>query len=652
MTTFSLNQELNGVEIFFDSKPAQDILNNLKEIGFRWSNFKKCWYAKQNERTIAKAQELTGFKAVTESKEEKTDKTILHKSKNNILPLWNRLQFAEGENKSTRNYKFVGSNYTGLSVKDTASEIRKILKATFPEVKFSVTSDYRKIYVEIKSSPYSWDKLAYSPELECRQYREYEEEHNKEILAIKEYCQKLLDSYNWDDSDSMSDYFNCHYYDSISIDYDYKQTEQTEQIKADILIFRNKLEQEAKAIEEQKEIEYQNRLKKQEEEHKQHLLRVEEEKKETEFIYNSVTVVELEETKQYFVIGSQFAKLNKNCTLEEYIEEVNKNEYELQNVKITKEVNFSNEQALKYFSNMLLHDFDFLEHTGGSFTDDVRINSMTDYYNMDKEEREAVVFNLYGVAVYLNNELQFVIDAQGYSYARYVGLVNNVKIQNYLVTEQVITAEEVEELKEKADTLADISLSIITELDIIKTWNNENWTEYKDLMKEQLKAYNFKLSKSIIQQLCEELEELKVAMYKLLVEVDGIQEQFKNADLKQGQKLTMFYISDFGNVVTNRITLEKVEYTSYAQYDNNVKLTYMPQGKRSLYYSNYHDKMLVYDGWLELPVTVLHDVSISNGFTCTKTKYSSCDSKQYDEIINYFIEQNKKPIVNTYKPIF
>lgn len=652
MTKFALNQELNGVEIFFDKKPAQDILEGLKAIGFRWSNFKKCWYAKQNEKTLAKAQELTNNKITVETTETVTEKKIANKSKNNMLSLWNRVQFVEGENKSDRNYKFVGSNYTGLSVKETATEIRKHLKAQFPEVKFSVTSDYNHIRIEIKSSPYNWGKLAYSPELECKQYRDYEEEHNKELIAIKEYCSKLLDSYNWDDSDSQSDYFNCHYYDSVSIDYKYNQTEQTEQVKADIIAFKNKLIEEAQAEEERKEIEYQKRLIEQEEGHKQYLLQIEEEKKQTEIINNSVTVSDLDESNQYFIIGSQFAKLNKNCTIAEYKEEIAKGEFNLEDIKITKEIHFNDVTALEYFSNMLLHDFDFLEHTGGSFTDDVRIQTMTDYYNMDKEEKETVKWNLYGVAVYINNELQYVIDAQGYSYARYVGLVNNVKIQKDLVTEQVLTAEQVVEYKDKADSVEDISFNIIADLGMVKTWNNENWTEYKELMKEQLKDHNIKLSKPIIQQLTEDSEMLKVAMYKLLTEVDGIQEQFKNADLKQGQKLTMFYISDWGSIVTNRIILDKIEYKKYAQYDNAVKITYKPQGKRNLYYSYHYSTMLVYDGWLELPVTVLHDVKQTEDFVMTSTKYASCDKKQYDEIINHFITEGRIPIINTYKPIF
>jgi hypothetical protein len=207
-------------------------------------------------------------------------------------------------------------------------------------------------------------------------------------------------------------------------------------------------------------------------------------------------------------------------------------------------------------------------------------------------------------------------------------------------------------LKEKADTLTDISTDIITELDIVKTWNNENWTEYKDLMKEQLKHYKIKLAKPIVQQIPEDMEELKVAMYKLLIEVDGLQEQFKNADIQQGEKITMFYISEWGSIVTSRVTLDHVDFESYAQYTDAVKLTFKPENKRNLYYKYHYSDMLVYSGWLELPVTVLHNVEYRNGVTTTMTKYGSCDKKQYDEIINYFIEQDKKPIINTYKPIF
>src|SRR5574344_1687349 len=54
-----LNEELNGVELYFPGKPTQGIINTLKENRFRWSNNKKCWYAKQNSNTLAFAQTMT-----------------------------------------------------------------------------------------------------------------------------------------------------------------------------------------------------------------------------------------------------------------------------------------------------------------------------------------------------------------------------------------------------------------------------------------------------------------------------------------------------------------------------------------------------------------------------------------------------------------
>lgn len=115
----------------------------------------------------------------------------------------------------------------------------------------------------------------------------------------------------------------------------------------------------------------------------------------------------------------------------------------------------------------------------------------------------------------------------------------------------------------------------------------------------------------------------------------------------------MFYISDWGSIVTSRVTLDNVEYTKYAQYDNAVKITFTPQGKRSKYYNHQHSTLLVYDGWLELPETVLHEVVSDNGIvTMTKTKYMSCDKKQYDEMLEHFAADGIKPVINTYKPMF
>jgi len=44
-----LNNELNGVEIYFNVYPLASTRASLKEHGFRWNHKKACWYAKQTE---------------------------------------------------------------------------------------------------------------------------------------------------------------------------------------------------------------------------------------------------------------------------------------------------------------------------------------------------------------------------------------------------------------------------------------------------------------------------------------------------------------------------------------------------------------------------------------------------------------------------
>ena len=54
-----LNDDKNGVEIYFNNKPSEEIRTQLKSNGFRWSKYNKCWYAKQSEDTLYFANSLT-----------------------------------------------------------------------------------------------------------------------------------------------------------------------------------------------------------------------------------------------------------------------------------------------------------------------------------------------------------------------------------------------------------------------------------------------------------------------------------------------------------------------------------------------------------------------------------------------------------------
>lgn len=60
--TMKLNDEKNGVELYFNDIPSEEIRTQLKSNSFKWSRFNKCWYANQNERTLAVADRLSNRK--------------------------------------------------------------------------------------------------------------------------------------------------------------------------------------------------------------------------------------------------------------------------------------------------------------------------------------------------------------------------------------------------------------------------------------------------------------------------------------------------------------------------------------------------------------------------------------------------------------
>lgn len=71
-----LNDKLNGIELIFDKRPSDDILQKLGRngLGFRWHNKNKYWFAKQTPERLAFARQLTG-----QVEEEKRPGTAVQK---------------------------------------------------------------------------------------------------------------------------------------------------------------------------------------------------------------------------------------------------------------------------------------------------------------------------------------------------------------------------------------------------------------------------------------------------------------------------------------------------------------------------------------------------------------------------------------------
>lgn len=602
-----LNEKLNGVELYFEGKPAGTVLEDLKANGFRWNGKKVCWYAKQSEETLKVANTYSeGSKEVAAASLKKINK----------IDLFELTTYTEVERE--KNY----------NTKEIAKEIRLALKARFKFVKFSVTSKDR-ISVTIKSAPFEKDSIY--------------------LKAIQEYVNKLVESYNFCTCyDPYGDYGSSYnfYFFGCRVDYDYIQVEATQEIIEAMKQFDIKVAEAEELKRAEEEREYQEYLIKMEQEKKEAEERQKQIKADKEYINNNIEVVDLEEENQYFVKNAYFANLNKNNTLERYQEEVAKCDYYLNTLKVTREVHFKDLESYNLYINMLLHDFDFINGTGGSYTDDLRINSMTDYYNMTSEEQKSVEWLLKGIAVYVNDELMFVVDAQGYSYARYVGLVgeNTVTTKEY-TCKQVVTVEEIEERKIEAEEIKEVYNNVIN--NTFDNWYDTRKAIAAAIRKNPLLTFD----NTVVQQIKD--EKIKIDLYKVLKEVDTIQDQFNESGLSKGDKLTIIRGSMIGGASISHITLEGFTMEEYAQYKDNIKVIMKVKGKKGLYSTNLYDKdILIYNEWIDIPTSVLYEDTSNGNFNGSMTKYGSYDERAISDIMSYLQEKNILPIINTFKPIF
>ena len=610
MATITMNSEKNGIEIRFDGKPESSVIAALKGNGFRWSGKQRMWYAKQNAERIAFAESLGEISSTVRNKTEK------HEEYN----LWDMTRTEQIEN----NFNL----YHIYDTKQIASIIRKHLRERFPMCKWSVRSDYNSISVTLMVSPF--------------------EKESDELKTIVHYAFKFAQSYNYDNSDSMSDYFDVNFYgvyESSIVDYSYQQREMTEAESEMAKKFHDcKTDFEAaEEIRKQKEFEeYQKRCE---------IERTESEKAAEIRKANVQTIEENHEVREVnYTIINALLKANKDDNLDrtEYYDEKQTREP----CQVSREIHLTAE-VYALFERQLLSDYSFFAGMGGSRTDDRRIESMTDYHMMSKEDRETVEwYNFNCVAIYCDGELKLIVDPQGYNYARYIYVADeqSKKVVDYR-SRDGISDEEYNENKEVAETIEDYSTKIIEQYHLEDTWNGEDFEVYKQKMKDCILMYKLKFNAGVVRAIS--IENLKVAMYKVLTEVESIAEQFKNSGIEEGQKVTIFQINDFGMMSVSRGTFSSFSVKDYAQYKNAVKFVYRPERKRSLYYKYLYRDVLIYNGWLDLPENVLYEVvDNKNGIIMKHSRYLSCDNKQYDDIMEYFKSQGIKPIINTYKPMF
>ena len=175
-----------------------------------------------------------------------------------LFPIWkhrDKIENSESAN-STRSefytqYGWKGSNYnSSLSTTEIAKIIRAYVKEIYPTWKFSITTEYysggSSIHISLMEAPY-W--IFHDEQIKNDSYWDLEKEnihiqlHNvterqkkffvESAYIVLEDVYNQIQSYNYDDSDSMIDYFHTNFYSHFNIgkwDKGFKVVEKTARI--------------------------------------------------------------------------------------------------------------------------------------------------------------------------------------------------------------------------------------------------------------------------------------------------------------------------------------------------------------------------------------------------------------------------------------
>jgi len=440
--TINANDQFKSNEILFTEKPDEAIRTALKNLGFRWNPKKGVWYGFKSAEEIAAA---IGSGPKDTAKKTTNEIINLDNLGENTPSLHGaELAAAIREDLKKRGVKGVTVRArritwdTGITVtiKATAEDMASIeeAKERYPYSSFACKADngffngsemvynFSALTDEEKQEQYN-KYIAHELTLAPNIYHVLRERKNYYTLTTKFYeklnaVYKIANQWNYDNSDTMTDYFDVGYYLDIDIklpeDITPRET-MTEEEKAGLLAER---EAERKAFEEWEA----NYIKEQAEAEERRKAYEEKRKLDREEIYNNITITDLAEAEQIYITDLA-SGTGKEATLAEVEETIARlaedgNPY-YTDALITRKVEFSTKAAFDTFTNYLLDDFDFLENMGGTASEDVRIGD-NDYFKMTPEQRESVkTYSTNCVGFYVDGELLLVSDPQGYSYSRY-----------------------------------------------------------------------------------------------------------------------------------------------------------------------------------------------------------------------------------------
>lgn len=463
MCKINLNQELNGIELSFESKPDKATLDSIKAQGFRWNGRKMVWYAKQTADRLTFAESLGQIKTAP-----KAEKPATINLDNLGADPYENGELAKAIREALKKRGVKGctvrggwSGYTRSATVTVKAQPEDFASVEEFAERFSF-SDFGAMVATHGAYTgehwlYTWDELSEEEkQTEYNSYIRYEIAHrhgfnnyHRERANYPQFstafCEKLdaiykiANQWNYNHSDIMTDYFDVGYYLDINIkagEIEPRATMTEEE--------RTAYEEEQRKEEEERARQAAEWERQREEERAAAEERAKADKIAEEQIYNNIIIEDLEESEQIYITNMS-GDGGKACNLEEV-----KADTHIYNIDcvIDRKVIFSDSDAFTEYANRFMYDYIFLYGKGGTGSEDVRLSEDISIYNLTTEQRETVKFyNCHCVGVYLNSELQFVVDPQGYNYSRYVYLLTDESEQRN-AAEVLKEQEQDSELKE------------------------------------------------------------------------------------------------------------------------------------------------------------------------------------------------------------
>ncbi len=456
--TITKNAQYNSIEILFDAKPAEAIREALKGLKFRWNGKKGVWYGYTTEEEARAAIEGKEPKKAEAAKQTKKPAKInldgLEKNKKTAYGadfaavLREDLKKRGASGFSIRSHRGGYTDSFTITIKMEAEDFRSAEEAAARDgwmqffnrqelgggvdvdgVNYSKWNAGREDAThKYISTGNGWTDGETSGNFETQ--RRFFMGEIARLCSVNPYHMtadrypeltaaafdrvysilRVVQSYNYDNSDPMSDYFDVGFY----LDIDLKKPDgftpreyMTEEEKAQF-IKDKEAEDEAERA---RMAEYERQRKEAEEAEAR---RAEQEKKDRAEVAAAVTVEDLPRPVRITALLGGYGKEN---TVEEVKAENNRTPT---NAEVVRRVRFDNSAACDKFGRMLLYDWDFLAGMGGTGTNDPRVTD-ANFWKLNSEQRGQVEFHpVKCVAVYLGDVLQFVANPEGYSYARYI----------------------------------------------------------------------------------------------------------------------------------------------------------------------------------------------------------------------------------------